>query len=367
MKFAVAFSTLLALASALKSTSDLGAHVLSQARLLAQNQDDAITYNWVSGYSLKFQGCEAIKQWNDNANDDADVRIATKRLVLFRLCPSDTCSARKAAGCNSGYGDYVVDMDVFVEAWLEAHQQQIETKCQSYLNSNCNCQDSDDKADDFNADYCEYDCFKKTDMTECIDRNPYVDDQGQQQQVNMQDYAECKQLNNVNDDGNAYYMGPYCSEQGGAITLGVFNDDACTEFATVSYATITGMQLPFSESSSIVTADCISCLEQNNDQNGNDQYDADQVRDSCEQLYTYAGKCEAALPSGMVTSPNNNACSFMNGIRVVRKDGIIDTGSSRPSATATAFIVIFAMAFAAMAFYVWYLRARLNIKKDSLL
>jgi len=37
------------------------------------------------------------------------------------------------------------------------------------------------------------------------------------------------------------------------------------------------------------------------------------------------------------------------------------------NAVTTAFIVIFAMAFFAMGFYVWYLRTRLNVKPDALL
>ena len=117
----------------------------------------------------------------------------------------------------------------------------------------------------------------------------------------------------------------------------------------------------------------MSCLEKqdqdqnNNNNNNNDQQDADQVIETCEMLYKTSGKCEASLPEGMVYEANNNACNYMEGIRIVRQDGIIDTGSSRPSAVATAFIVIFAMAFAAMAFYVWYLRTRLGVKQNTLL
>jgi hypothetical protein len=89
--------------------------------------------------------------------------------------------------------------------------------------------------------------------------------------------------------------------------------------------------------------------------------DADSVSEGCEGMYTTSGKCEAKLPSGMVTYPNNNACTYMEGIRAIRQDGIIDTGSTRSSA------VIFSMSFAVMAFYVWYLRTRLGVKQNTLL
>ena len=68
----------------------------------------------------------------------------------------------------------------------------------------------------------------------------------------------------------------------------------------------------------------------------------------------------------MVSEKNTNACSFIEGIKIVRADGII-TGSANPDPVMTAFIVIFAMAFAALGFYVWYLRTRLGVKKNTLL
>merc|ERR1739844_320913 len=126
-----------------------------------------------------------------------------------------------------------------------------------------------------------------------------------------------------------------------------------------------GFELPYS-SKSFVGAECLGCLEQDNNQNQNDDQDEDRVVDSCENLYMGAGKCEANLPYGMVDEPNTIACNYMEGIRIVRDDGIVDTGSSRPSSVATAFIVIFAMGFAAMAFYVWYLRTRLGVKNTLL-
>lgn len=362
--------------------SVMGQHLLTKARKLEQNGDDnanqEVDYSWIAGYSMKFQGCHHIKQWNDNADDENDVRISTTRLIRFRLCPSDTCSASKAGGCSGGYGDYVIDMDTFMNAYWEAKRKSIEYNCEYFMENSCGCNNDDNQDDNFNRDYCEFDCYNDAGMTECIDRNPYEDDQDMEE-FNYEEYMECKELDvpeNDDDDGNnrrleqddevRYYVGPYCADQGGEVRLGLFSDDSCSEFEyDVTFEELMGFELPYS-SESFVGAECLGCLEQDNDQNQNDDQDEDRVIESCENLYMGAGKCEANLPYGMVEEPNTNACNYMEGIRIVRADGIVDTGSTRPSSVATAFIVMFAMGFAAMAFYVWYLRTRLGVRNALL-
>ncbi|GAX14873.1 hypothetical protein FisN_29Lh085 [Fistulifera solaris] len=359
MKVLVTVLTLLSVASAVTELSFL------QHRRLDQNNNNNFQHSWMANYSVKFLGCHHIKQWNDAANDNADVRIETKRLVRFRLCPSQTCSASKSLGCSSGYGDYVMDMDSFMQAYSQIRGQEIEYECQKYQNQ-CQCNGDEQ---------CLNECLTKAGHEECLQNN----NQGFQ----LENYMYCNRLNvqngnnnnnnNDNNNGNHYYVGPFCANQGGAIHLGLFTDDTCSNFAEASFESIMGFTLPYSKES-IIHSDCLSCHEKNyQDAQAadayyyvNDQADADQVRESCELLYENSGKCEANLAS-IVSSPNNNACNYLEGIRMVRQDGIINTASSRPSAVATAFIVLFAMAFAAMAFYVWYLRTRLGLKQNAFL
>lgn len=388
MKFTLAtLAALFVAASAIPEisvNSKQGQALLAKSRRVEEEYDWETQYAWMTGYAVKYQGCHQIKQWNDNADGDEDVKIETKRLVRFRLCPEDSCSASKAAGCTNSYGDYIADMDTFMQSYIQGKQQQQEHNCEYHLAYSCDCNDDDAKGDDFNADYCEYDCFNNAGMTECIERNPYAEDGAEEQeQFDIEQFMECAQIEPANGNDDAarrrldeeevqYFVGPYCSEQGGAIKLGLFTDDTCTTAASgVTFKDLMGYTLPYSgEDENIIDMQCLSCMEpqeveQNN--NGNDAEDADAVNEMCEALYTYSGKCEANYPSGMLYKTNMNACTYMEGIRIVRQDGIIDTGSSRPSAVATAFIVIFAMAFAAMAFYVWYLRTRLGVKKNTLL
>jgi hypothetical protein len=85
---------------------------LHQLRWLNEQDNNNADYSYIAEYSIKFQGCHHVQQWNDNVDEDSDVRIMTKRLARFRLCPSDQCSNDKSSGCSSKYGDYVVDVRV---------------------------------------------------------------------------------------------------------------------------------------------------------------------------------------------------------------------------------------------------------------
>ena len=353
--------------NAIDSQSAMGQHLLQNARRLDQNAEYSDA--WVSGYSIKFQGCHNIKQWNHNAEGDEDIKISTEALVRFRLCPTDACSATAAAGCKTGFGDYVIDMDSFLGTYYQAYRENLEATCATFLANSCACGDD-------NQEQCEYDCYVNGNMPQCVDHNPYEaeEEQQQNQQFEVQNYLACAQFKaqrrgrELNDEVK-YYVGPYCGSQGGAIFLGLFTDDTCTtEAVDVAFNDIAGYALPHSESS-IVDAQCLSCLEpvDAEKQNENDQADADAVSESCETLYLTAGKCEASLSTEVNAAPNNAACNYIEGIKIVRKDGIITSAASRPSAVATSFIVISAMAFFAMAFYVWYLRTRLGVKQSTLL
>merc|ERR1719464_2175798 len=70
--------------SSIKAGSTVGQKVLSKARRLEQDENEEIDYTWVAGMSLKFQGCYNTQQWNEEANDEEDLRITTQRLVRFR-------------------------------------------------------------------------------------------------------------------------------------------------------------------------------------------------------------------------------------------------------------------------------------------
>jgi len=358
-----------------QADSKLGLSLLSKARKL--EDDGEVDFTWVSNFSIKFQGCHHISQWNDEADEDEDVRIETKRLIRFRLCPSNECSPDKAGGCDSDYGDYVIDMNTFLESYYDALENYNEYRCEYTSQVLCDCEDGDDKGDDFDAELCEYDCYVSHGIEDiCADNNPYSDDEEEQaEEFNLADYVECQQAEFGNNDEErrrldeeeiAYYIGPYCAEQGGAIFMGLFTDDTCTSFAddyggASTYSSLAGSSLPYSEDS-LISMDCISCKEPedyNND--GDDAEDDDEVIEMCESIYEGSGKCEQGLEAtGYLSSANNNACNYIAGIKVVRKDGIITQVGSKANKTASIFIGIFVVAFVLLAAYVYYLKTKLD-------
>lgn len=358
-----------------KVDSPLGAKLMDKARKL-ENADE-IDFTWVADFSIKFQGCHHVTQWNDDAEGEDDVRIETKRLIRFRLCPSDYCTAESAGGCTSDYGDYVIDMNTFLESYFEALEDYNEYRCQYLQEMVCDCQDDDGKGDDFDRDICEYDCYVANNAVECAENNPYNDDEQEEaEEFDLAAAVECQQVKFENQDNNnrrldqeeevQYFMGPYCAEQGGAIYLGLFTDDTCSTFAdsnggASTYSQLAGESLPYS-AQTLISMDCFSCKEPadfNND--GNDQEDEDQVIEMCENIYEMSGKCESALEAtGYVYSANENACNYISGIKVVRKNGIITQVGTKANKTASIFIGIFAVAFVLLAAYVYYLKTKLD-------
>mmetsp|Transcript_29492 Transcript_29492/g.53497 ORF Transcript_29492/g.53497 Transcript_29492/m.53497 type:complete len:407 (+) Transcript_29492:103-1323(+) len=370
--------------SSISATSKMGGKLMSTARRLENANDDEVDYTWVANMSLKFQGCYHTQSWNDEADDEEDVRISTQRLVRFRLCPSDTCTMESAGGCDSGYGDYVIDMDSYLEAYFEAIEQDQEYSCEYEKEyGDCIC-DGENADDGFDEEICEYDCYMAKGMEYCVDNNPYNDDEEEEEEeMELREMAECRELEVEDDEDRkkrrleedeeevAYYVGAYCSDSGSSIHLGVFTEETCSQFAdddggrSTYYSLMAGKSLPYSDTTMIGT-ECMSCKEpaDQDDNNGDDgEQDADEVKEGCEQLYEAAGKCEYGLD---IQYPNNYGCNFMEGIKIVRKNGVIVRGAGSKNTTASVFIGLFAASFVLFGGYAYYLKTKLDRAKVNL-
>lgn len=346
----------------LRADSKLGNLVLKAARKLDEADDNggAVDFSFVSGYSIKFQGCHHISQWNDNYDDEGDVRILTKRLVRFRLCPIGSCSDVKSTGCTSKYGDYVVDMNTFVYYFLQAQDDEIEYKCEQIYNTcsnNCGNQDDD----------CMLTCYANAGLASCAKSN---DDDYAESSFQAINYAQCAEFGENDDDGSSYYVGPYCADQGGDIYLSLFTDDSCTTFASNGKSTfynLAGYELPYTSQSLIATS-CMSCLEPSNAYNDDyvDDYQQEQndyAKDTCSYIYYASGKCESKMS---VDYPNESACSYIEGIKIIREDGVIRTATKRKSKAAAVCIGIFTTIAVLLGGYVYYLRTKLGRAKINL-
>ena len=370
-----------------KADSKIGTKLLANSRRLENDED--VDSTWVVGYSLKFQGCHHVSQWNDEADED-DPKIQTKRLVRFRLCPTDTCSYGDAGGCGSGYGDYIVDMNTFLEAYMENRQEFEEWNCEYYENNVCYCENAN------NEEYCLYDCFLENNLEYCMDENPYQDDDNNddEEEFEIDQYMECGQWDvpESDDDGGRrledddeieYFIGPYCSDQGGKIYLGLFTDEYCTNFyedqsngtetGEEFYYNAVGKALPYS-SESLVGMDCVSCKERGeNDGNDNDdnnnnnnQNEEENLLEFCDEIYQQAGKCESTLDDGVISYPNENACTYIEGIKIVREYGVVVQSGGTNSMTANVFLLFLGVAFVSVGAYVTYLRTKLDRVKVNL-
>mmetsp|Transcript_5717 Transcript_5717/g.9021 ORF Transcript_5717/g.9021 Transcript_5717/m.9021 type:complete len:382 (+) Transcript_5717:126-1271(+) len=342
--------------------SAVGHTLLKNARKLANNNNnnkngnqyqgnyqeidwDNIDTSYLAGYSIKFQGCHHVQQWNENADGEDDIKIMTQRLVRFRLCPQGSCSAGATFGCDSNYGDYVVDMETFVGAYLDQMQDQ-------YMNGG--------QAANNNG---------QRELANGQNQNQY------KYNINFNDYMQCAQMDQGNNNNNrelannnnnnaayagyynndvAYYVGPYCAEQGGEIRLGVFLDDTCSVFADEGAEMFklyhNGMELPYSEKS-MVSLNCMSCGGYG------------EVNEMCDTIYKVAGKCETKMS---VYYPNESACAYIDGIKIIREDGVIRTTATRKSKAAAVSIGVFLTASVLLAGYVYYLRTKLGRAKINL-
>lgn len=367
MKFALAFLSFLTGAAAsasieagaeIKANSKTGQNLLSKARRLDEG-DAEQDMSWVVDYSIKFQGCHHVSQWNEEAgNDEEDVRIETKRLVRFRLCKSSSCSNESGYGCRSGYGDYIVDLNTFVETYLQ-HKEEMQQEVCEAAEENCACENNGD--DQYDEQACLNSCFASKGLDYCIENEGDID---------VNEYLECAAYNppeaenyyrKTEEEAVEYFMGPYCSSQGGTIHLGLFMDDTCTEFADekgyggrYTFEQISnGMSMPYA-TKSIVDMDCYSCKVE---PEYYDQYAEDEMTEFCETVYPIAGKCETELGNGY---ENENACTYLKGIKMTRKNGIIITGAGSRNKVASAFIGIFACSFVLLGSYVYYLKTKLD-------
>jgi hypothetical protein len=323
--------------------STVGHTLMKNARQLANNNNNGqsqyngnyqevnwedIDTSYIAGYSIKFQGCHHVQQWNDDADGEDDIKIMTQRLVRFRLCPANSCSAGATFGCDSNYGDYVVDMETYVSAYLSQMQNE-------YMNGGNNGNRE-------------------------LANNQY--------NINFSDYMQCAEMDSGNNNNRdlannqysyynsdqSYYVGPYCAEQGGEIRLGVFMDDTCSVFAedgADAFKTLhNGMELPYS-SKSMVNLNCISCGGYG------------EVNEMCDTIYKVSGKCETKMS---VYYPNESACNYIAGIKIIQADGVIRTSATRKSKAAAVSIGLFLTVAVLLAGYVYYLRTKLGRAKINL-
>mmetsp|Transcript_10762 Transcript_10762/g.12180 ORF Transcript_10762/g.12180 Transcript_10762/m.12180 type:complete len:428 (-) Transcript_10762:217-1500(-) len=262
----------------------------------------------ITNYSLKFEQCQFVKAYDDELAEDEDSStiLATKRFVIFRLCPSDDCDS-----CSDDFGEYIVDLEEYLEATVEYQQEMQENMCNAcqncgnYEENEANDQDDDEnrrllsvlanrKLEDYYSVDCDS-CYDECMKIENMEDNGYID---------ATEFLECQMIYDPEDDGKAgLYAGPMCASNGSKIKIGVFTDEDCNvpdyDKDVDDYLMDddgVSMKLSHALLKTVYSSDCISCLqveeEDDNRRRKLDEEEEPEVNEMCEQLYEAAAKCE---------------------------------------------------------------------------
>ena len=267
MKFstAVLFASMASTASAAKTISGKTAgKVMRAARQLEQNQqgDDAGNeFDYLAKYSLKMIGCKAGETVVDAETGEYEYSAA-----IFRLCPTESgCDSDAAAGCKEGYGDFVVGLNTFVNAYFEDQRDNMQWD------------------DQFQVDrYAECEMYEMEEG----------DDANQNAYANYQ-----------------FYIGPTCTEDELDVRLALFEDETCSYESEIAFEDVSnGWSLPYSEGGMVSTY-CQDCLEYDEDQGAYD------LREMCQRLYEETSSaCEAQMPYTSYYGVNTNGCEYIEEI-----------------------------------------------------
>jgi len=93
----------------------------------------------VESYSLKYAKCQMIEMFTDEVAEQAgqngdvyvyDTILQKQKFAVFRLCPTSSCSASKNFGCDNTYGEYLIDLSVYLQTMQEFNEQKKESYCQ---------------------------------------------------------------------------------------------------------------------------------------------------------------------------------------------------------------------------------------------
>lgn len=271
----------------------------TQNSQLGRQLDQADVEVDLTGYSLRFEKCQFVKAYDqDLAADGYDTVLATQRFVIFRLCPSNNCKS-----CNSGYGEYMVDMDNYLGLTVEYRQEEQNEMCetcdeQCYYANQDDAQQNDGEEDgDEQKYYNNRKLAASVDCDTCVSACQKIEQMEDNHYLDATNFINCQALDNNDDDGNAgVYAGPICASQGSKIKIGVFTDENCMFLDSSkdvdSYLTDEdGNAFKLSHAllkTTYDTSDCISCLEEND---GDD--DAVEAKEVCAELYEASAKCES--------------------------------------------------------------------------
>jgi len=284
---------------------------------------------FVRSYSITLLGCiqgATVVNYENGEQQSSS--------VYFRLCPTDTCSTYNEMGCDSGYGDYVVGINDFLEAYFEGQDEEgnnnqyqggyqygnqnqggnyNQNQGGGYYNNNQNSM----------VAYNQY--GQEFDAKEYLECREYDMEEGQEQQQQQADNAYAYYNGNYNNNqgqnnqynvnyyqGTQFYIGPGCSADGKDIALKMYMDQMCSYPASnVNFGDIAfgWNSLPFSDGG-MVSMKCAPCYGRSND--GGDW----EIQQMCTENYAQSMyRCEESMESYSYYGVSTGGCDYIDTLK----------------------------------------------------
>lgn len=310
-------------------------HPITHRQLM--NDDDAYAgYGFpIADYSLKYARCQMIRSFSDDAVDMGYYDVMTAQsFVVFRLCPTSSCSKNRRYGCSGSYGQYVLPLDDYIyylSVFNEAKEKHYCNWCKECLNGNGNNRkkkrrrrklegeedyeaaeedeeedadadeeygEAEDEAEDYEEEEEVVEC-----PSECDDYYTRCQNGNNDDEIEYEQYLGCQRYRTYDGNGQKknLYVGAYCASDSTTIKIDVFYDQYCTNYAGDEFDVneVTGVAFDSSGLSDYYSDECITCREselpyQNAEE---DEEDDDSVSEICEQLYDLSGKCNKMMGS----------------------------------------------------------------------
>mmetsp|Transcript_11153 Transcript_11153/g.23711 ORF Transcript_11153/g.23711 Transcript_11153/m.23711 type:complete len:703 (+) Transcript_11153:199-2307(+) len=218
-------------------------------------------YNQNGGYD------QAMNWMQVNQGNYQDNGYNYANNVQYQQQENEDLVGARGEGCQSNYGEYMMEMDQYLSVMLEWQEERFEQYCEycrdcmwdvyltwlenggdnsrkltfeEFKNSEEHRNLGNDDDDEIDEDYykvCpEYDTCSEYQF---MCNNGFEDD--------YSEYFECTEVESKN--GNVAYIGPHCSEDGFTISLGVYSDEYCNEYIGdgVDIANFIGEEIDYEE------------------------------------------------------------------------------------------------------------------------
>ena len=332
--------------------------------------DENYMYSF-DGYSLKYGKCQPVQSFSEEAIEAGEYTpMVTDDIVILRLCPSQFCASSKTFGCTYNYAEYAMDLTDYVRTMIRYSQDREGQLCDycNYCAGNANRRlnedeengenenqadnDEDNNEQDQNGDNNEQDQENEdadadgNENEEAQDDGDQDNNDGNAQQYSDRDcgdylnycqdeygnsvcqedqqgggsaymaiegyldYLDCVKI--FDDDNYSYFVRPRCNGSTGAITVGVYYDKFCSNYAG-NAVSLKDFNLGFKETAFKEFYDsstCIDCSESSYPP----YFDANS--NMCNKMHSSGAKCLTNLEYDMFDEQDDTSqCSFIKSVR----------------------------------------------------